>query len=102
MALGIAEGEGRPRAHTVRPYKQKEVDDSTSFLFDLSPDQVVERNVIVIGKLYCRPERKLALSALISLVNGELHIQQFGDLLLCFIAILTQITYSRIHVLSVR
>ena len=126
MALGIAEGEGRPRATSGRPYTQKgrlahkffqtcrdrrpatfalgklaprqrrgirqvrkkEVDLSTSFLFDLSPDQVVERNVIVIGKLDRRPQGQLALSSLISLVNGKLHIKRFGNLLLCFITML--------------
>ena len=31
MTLGFAKGEARPRANTVRPYTQKEVDHSTSF-----------------------------------------------------------------------
>ena len=62
-----------------------------------SPNQVVKCNIVIIGKPYCRPQRKLSLSAFVSLVNGKLHIKQLGYLFLCFIAIFSQIAYSRIH-----
>ena len=65
--------------------------------FGFSPNQIIKCNTVVISKLYCRPERKLALSPFISLVNGKLHIQQFGYLLLCFIAIFSQIAHSWIY-----
>lgn len=63
----------------------------------ISPDKVVERYVIIIGKLYCRPERDLALARFVAAVDGQLHIEQFGDILLRFVVIFTQIADASVY-----
>ena len=85
----------RPRAFTEHPYDN--INLCMVFSFNFPADQVVKRHTIIIGKLYCRPQRKLSLPSLIPLVNGKLHIKQFSYLLLRFITIFSQITYSWIH-----
>ena len=64
----------------------------------LAPDEIIERYAVIIGKLYRRPERYFPLAALVSLINGELHIQNRRYLPLRFVAVLAQIAYSFVNI----
>ena len=56
-----------------------------------SPYKVVKGNAVKFRELYCRPQRQLALAALVPLVNRKLHIEVSRYLLLRFVVIFTQI-----------
>ena len=62
-----------------------------------APNKIVKRNLVIICKLYRSPQGKLALSALVALINRDLHIEILGDILLSLIVILAKIANSSIN-----
>ena len=58
---------------------------------------IVERHVIIICQLDGYPKGDLSFSALIPLINRQLHIQYLGNLRLRFIVILAQISDSSVN-----
>ena len=81
----------------ARVYEKNKKRPKRSFLFVSSFNEVIQGNAIIIGKFNCRPERKLSFSALIPLINGELHVEIFCDLPLSFVVILAQITDASVY-----
>ena len=61
--------------------------------FAFAPDQIVEGHAVVIGKPDGSPQRNLALTALVPLVYGQLHMQVFGYVRLAAVGVLAQIAY---------
>ena len=66
-------------------------------LFLCATNKAVYRNNAAIRKTNCRPQRQLALTALVSLIYRELHMKQIRNILLRFITVLSQIPHAPIQ-----